>query len=47
MKKDGSVVLVKNKGINKVPRPTRGCNRLGQGSKRERLNAIVEFLLEW
>jgi hypothetical protein len=27
--------------------PTRGCNRLGQGSKRERRIAILDFLLKW
>jgi hypothetical protein len=26
---------------------SRGCSRLGQGSKRERWIAILDFLLKW
>jgi hypothetical protein len=31
---------------NLRPGPTSGCRRHGQGSKRERRNAVVEILLK-
>jgi hypothetical protein len=36
-----------SRSITKRSRPTRGCNQLGQRSKSERWNAILEFLLKY